>query len=214
MELQRNNITFGATTLYPIRIKKVIKGGYRNVKAYFEELSTQSKIDKKCVQEIQFAWRLAKSKHNYISDIASIFKNDCNLYNIPEYKYFITRLASQNGKISKKIASIIAVKFDNKKRKVILEYIQSASQVKKKTEVPHVKGAGELAILGLIKYAKEHGFKKIVLSSTNDSFYDKLGFKKIPKRISKYATDDSDYTLTFSKFESFIRKISEKYGIK
>lgn len=211
MELQRNNITFGAKTLYPIKIKKAIKGGYRRVKANFAELSTRSETDKKYIQEIQQAWQLAKSRDNYIGDIACSFRNDANLYDIPEYKYFITRLASKNGKMSKKIASIIAIKLDNKKRNIILEYIQSASQVKRKSAVPQVKGAGELAILGLIKYAKEHGFRKIVLNSTNDDFYDKLGFKKI---INKYAIDDPDYKLTFGKFEPFIRKISEKYGIK
>lgn len=212
MELKQTNINFGAKTLYPMMIKKAVKNGYRLVKADFAELSVRSKKDKQCIDELKKAWRFSSSENNYIHDIAQKFYDDAGFKTSPLYRYFVVRLASGKKKMSQKIASIMAVKIEPKEL-LFLDYIQSASQVKHNSNVPKVKGAGELGILGLIKLAKGSLLKRLCLSSTNDTFYDKLGFKFNYEHIQSVLSS-ATHSLPKRKYNSFIEKTEKKYNIQ
>ena len=211
MKLQQKNINFGAKTLYPMMVKKAVKNGYRLVKADFAELSVTSKRDLQCIKELKRAWRYSASENNYISDIAQKFQDDTSFETPPIYRYFVVRLASGKKKMSQKIASVMAVKIAPKEL-LFLDYIQSASQVKHNSNVPKVKGAGELGILGLIKLAKKNFLKKLSLSSVADSFYEKLGFQYHYGHIRGFSA--GTHHLPQNKFNCFIKKTEKKYNIQ
>ena len=79
--------------------------------------------------------------------------------------------------------------------------------------IPKVKGAGELGILGLIKLAKENLLKKLSLSSANDTFYNKLGFEFNYEYVQSVSSSVT-HSLPKRKYNSFIEKTEKKYNIQ
>ncbi|MCQ2958120.1 MAG: hypothetical protein MJ180_04365 [Candidatus Gastranaerophilales bacterium] len=207
MDIQQTNLNFGAKSIYPLKIRKFLKRGTRLVKADFAELSPYSKKDAEVVRKLKELWKYSTHQNNYIHDIANAFKDDSSFFT-PDYKYFMVRL--NNGKMPSRIASVALVKTEDSVLK--LNILQSSTYANTITPLPKLKGAGELNLLGLVKYAKTHLLKKIELKSTNNSFYDKLVFSKVLKEGSNLS-DLPTHVLESSKFDEFISKIEQKYKI-
>ena len=72
-----------------------------------------------------------------------------------------------------------------------------------------VKGGGELCLYGLVRLAKERNLDYVVLSSTNNAFYDHLEFGE------KYNFCNSTmFKLHKESYDEFLAKIEKKYGFR
>jgi len=212
VENRISNINFGARTLYPMNLKKALgNGNYKFLKANFAELSTNSKTDAQCIEDLREAWKSLDHKNNYISDIVNGFTSEMSFF-VKECKYFITRLAAKDKPLSQRVATITEVKPNGTTLKI--NFLQSVPKNPKYKDVLKVKGGGELTMLGIIKYAKEQGFKKIELVSTNNPFYAHMGLTKIiPADIIPRDEDDITHFLYRHRFDDFIKRTEEKYHI-
>ena len=57
-----------------------------------------------------------------------------------------------------------------------------------------------------VKVAKKEGYQKVDLYSTNNSFYQKIGFEKNPK--------SNFFSLDKSQYDSFLSRVEQKYNIQ
>ena len=94
---------------------------------------------------------------------------------------------------------------DRDKSLFAVDYLQAHPNIENK-QSPAIKGSGELMLYGCVKEAKEHGFKKVYISSSNNPFYEHLNLKP-GARNSTFIIDEADY-------DSFLAKVEQKYEIK
>lgn len=141
----------------------------------------------------------------YIFSIADSYYNDKD--------FNIYAIASKNKKKlrSKDIKSIFSLRFENKKGLKVcdLEFLQSAPEIADNPK-SSIKGSGEVALYYVVKLAKDNNCDRVTLSSTNNSFYENMGFemgvKKHPySKITPFYLEKSDY-------DWFLKRVEEKYG--
>lgn len=97
------------------------------------------------------------------------------------------------------------------KKQCRLEFLQAAPEIAD-NEKSSIRGSGELALYAAVHHAKETGCRQVTLTSTNDEFYDKVGFEMGVKKDYKkagwpYYLDEKDY-------DWFLEKVEKKYGFK
>ena len=94
-----------------------------------------------------------------------------------------------------------------RERSLSLKLLQSSPQILGKQEP--IKGSGENSISCIIDLAKKNQCQDLDLLSTNDSFYEYLGFEKdmaLKEGVSFMFLDED-------KFDPLVQKINRKYRI-
>lgn len=200
---QSVNYTFGTKPILPAKIK----GKTGNlIRVTFSMLDPNKTNDLQAIREIASNWIVPHKSTNYANNIANFFQMKNN-----NIKFFCIELSNKTKKLNNKIKSIIVTSNPDDINKELLEIhiLQSSPDIIMNPQEPYYKGAGISAIYGIVKLALIKGFKKINLISTNDSFYEHIGFKSIKN------TDPSEkinfFELEKDKFITFIKNYEEKY---
>lgn len=209
MQIQKNsttNINFKATPLYKVKLKNLQNGLNEFLDASFSELSQQTIKDLKLVKALSAKWKTAQNVDNYTSTIAGHFHNQ---ENEPYRKFFIVELKNKCLTQFVKTQSIIETTNPDlmNKSEFAISYLQSASAT---LNPPKVKGAGELAMYGAVKVARDSGFEKVTVYSTNDGFYKKIKFGTSEPELPI----GSMFTLWRKDFNKFLKKVEKKYNFK
>ena len=90
-----------------------------------------------------------------------------------------------------------------------LVYVQAAPEIANNPK-SSIKGAGEIALYSVVKYAKDHGCKKVTLLSANNGFYEKIGFEMGAKTY--YKSSNRDFYLEEKDYDQFLKRVEKKYG--
>lgn len=195
-------VNFGATKLDNIKLRqKVSDGTYKLVKANFYELDTKSAEDWGIMGKLCNLW---KNCTTYVKDIADDFF-DCD----PNSRFFMNEIVDE--KKGNKVTSLMQLSNSKTKpsKELHIYYLQASPDIANLKSSSPIKGSGELSLYEAVKIAKKDKCKKVVLCSTNDSFYDAMGFKK-----KKKGTFFTTYALTKKHFKDFLKKVEQKYDLK
>ncbi|MCQ2788939.1 MAG: hypothetical protein MJ229_01040 [bacterium] len=203
--INKKNTNFGATKLYNVNLKKMINGNMdKFIPAEIIKLDPNDAADKSQISKLFGPW----SRTEYGEDSFANF-----MHNI-EGNYFVTAIKDKAQELSKKITCFIqttdAKNAPNKTNYEIV-YLQAAPDLKKASEA--IKGSGELSMYNAVKEAKENGFKKVHVLSTNNPFYEHLGFDK-KLEIPIEDKEGGVFELPAQKFDEFLNKIAKKYNLK
>lgn len=141
----------------------------------------------------------------YICSIADSYYNDKD--------FNIYAIASKNKKklSTKDIKSLFVVKIENKKGLKVcdLEFLQSAPEIADNPK-SSIRGSGEVALYYVVKLAKENDCDRVTVTSTNNSFYENMGFEMVAKKypyskITPFYLEKKDY-------DWFLDRVEDKYG--
>ena len=116
---------------------------------------------------------------------------------------------SENLK-AKDIKSILQYEdsiIDGKKQCEII-YIQAAPEIANNKKAP-VKGAGELIVWAAVKHAKQTGCEEVFLTSTNNGFYENIGFENCKRQY----VFGNEFCLKSKDFDWFLKKTEKKYHL-
>lgn len=162
-------ITFGATRISPVNIKKAVnKKHFRDYKVNFAELNQCSDNDVRTLANLTNLWG---QKNSYCFDILEDF-----VYTESKKKVYI--LTSQKGNLNNvaadKILGICEV--SPQKDSLIVNYLETSPQYASFIKDRYIKGVGK-ALMNMIKVV--YNDLDIMLSSVSyaTGFYKKLGFK-------------------------------------
>ena len=202
----KNSLSFGQKHLYQINLKKRQQAGhYEFIPAYFSKLNPRNEDDRYFMEKLDGFWS-PKSDRNMAGDIAEDFfserKNKENNFYIIEKnddEYYVDTFCRTTA-----VVETTNPKSKNKS-KFEIKYLQTNPDILYQ-DTPEIKGSGELMLYGCVKEAKEHGFKKVYISSSNNPFYEHLNLKP-GERNSTFIIDEADY-------DSFLAKVEQKYEIK
>ena len=205
-------INFGATPVFRIKLKQYSNDGfYHLVNAKFSRLVYSNKNDCETMYKVCENWHAPKGFNNYADSIVYNFQTPR-----PYKRHFITELQEKGKNLYSRLTSIIELTNPQIQDKEIFEiyYIQSSPKILETKQLPLIKGAGELAVYGAVKLAKNNGFEKIRLLSTNDTFYEKIGFEQ-QSSLSRSRKNGvgSYYILPKEKYDLFMKNIERKYSL-
>ncbi|MBQ9688145.1 hypothetical protein IJV79_00755 [bacterium] len=193
--------SFGRVQLDTVNLKKhVFMNVFKPLTASFVELERDVSMDLAKVKNTLAAWGY---KANYLYDIAYNFENGCR----PQEKFYM--IETGDGKAT----NFMELRFPNPvaKEKVLeVRFLQSSPEIADKARASKIKGSGELALYEATKLAKENKIPKVVLTSVRDSFYEKVGFKK----TEQLTENSSEFELTESMYDDFMKRIESKYNLK
>ncbi len=192
---------FGAVKLDAVHLlEKNKKNIYKPVKANFYELETNCKKDIKLMKKLQRIWG---KKTEYADAVCDSFLSQKDYTS----RYFMI----QTTESKKKITNIMQTEIDsgNFENPIFeVKYLQSAPDIANMLE-PAVKGSGEVAMYEAVKMAQKGNWNSLVLFSSNNNFYNKLGLQKIYD-IGHLGL----FAITKENFAEFINKIKTKYKLK
>ena len=200
---------FGAVPIYSIKLKKLqYTGNYIPLSAKFSQISYKNQDDFDVIQNAAEKWQVYGDRDCFIGNIADDFKAPRS-----NEAYYITEMVMPKMDLFHRLVSVMEVtnpKWPDKKDFSIY-YLQSAPMIAYAKGKSPVKGAGELAIYGAVKLAKENGFENVKLFSSNNAFYDRIGFPRVRGReVSIFATP---YKLKEKDYDRFLSRIEEKYSL-
>lgn len=196
-------LSFGETPVCKINLKRKQKDDtYKFIPAHFSKLNPSDDKDELLVDRIKDVW--GKRNDSYAVEIASNFALQ-NGRSVNNNFYVISRDDLKDP--YRKITCIMQTTStdDRDKSLFAVDYLQAHPNIENK-QSPAIKGSGELSLYGCVKEAKEHGFKKVYISSSNNPFYEHLNLKP-GERNSTFIIDEADY-------DSFLAKVEQKYEIK
>lgn len=199
----RQKLSFGETPVCKINLKRKQKDDtYKFIPAHFSKLTPSEDKDELLVDRIKDVW--GKRNDSYAVDIASNFALQ-NGRSVNNNFYVISRDDMKDP--YRKITCIMQTTSTDErdKSKFSIDYLQAHPNIEN-NPFSKIKGSGELSLYGCVKEAKEHGFKEVYISSSNNPFYEHLNLKP-GARNSTFIIDEADY-------DSFLARIEEKYGIK
>lgn len=184
-----NNLSFGSKPIYRMNVISR-KRNNEFIPVLFSELDKSSDSDIALMSSLNSTkWSLCP----IFSQLCEDFTNKK-----PGKNFFIIESIYNNT--VDRIKSIISI--TKEKTKITVNQLISSPKEQEENEI---KGAGATAILGIIKIAKKENIPEISLCSTEDIFYERLGFKQ------------DDFTclmqLGSEKFDKVIETISRKYKI-
>ena len=90
-----------------------------------------------------------------------------------------------------------------------INFLQSAPEIADNKR-SSIRGAGALALYAVVDYAKRHNHSKVCLFSSNNSFYENMGFENSGKKGSYLS--NCDFHLDKRDYDWFLDKIRKKYG--
>ena len=195
-----NSISFTSKYIMDVNLKR--RSTKNPIKAQVRELDF-SKEDDRLIFNLGTMW----SKALYIdSIIKNYFKGGKN-------KFYIVTTGNNEDVKAKDVKSILYFKDTTKngKKECSLEFIQAAPEIAD-NEKSSIKGSGEVIVYALVKHAKETGCERINLTSTNNEFYENLGFEMgVKKDFTKAGTP---FYLDKKDYDWFLSKVEKKYGFK
>ena len=113
---------------------------------------------------------------------------------------------------SKDVKSLILYQDDVKKGKKECKilYLQASPEIadNKKSAI---KGAGIIAIYTVVKHAKEKKCARINLMSSNNSFYEHIGFTQEPPISPLYSA--REFYLDAKDYDAFLKKVETQYKL-
>lgn len=198
-----HNNSFGATKLDSINLlKRVGKDSFTPIKANFNLLNFDNKDDVKLICQIKNKWADITTYGNVICKDFLERLSDC-------FYFAIEALDGKESKITNLAEVEIKPGKTLGKNTCYVNFLQSAPNIAKKADTTPIKGSGELAMYEIVKFAKKTNCKSVKLTSSADSFYEKLGFKvKLKeKKLNKFELKES-------KFKDFMKHIEKKYDLK
>lgn len=207
-----SNVSFGANPLYDINLKKIVgEDLIEQIPAKFSQLVLKNEDDTWAMINIEDIWsKIAKTDYT-----GMITKNFIDAKK-PERAYYVV----ESGDTSKELFDRLTCIMETTNPKTVLNkdyfevhFLQSHPDIVNKAPGA-LKGSGELSLYGAVRVAKENGFKKVQLFSSNDGFYDKMGFVKTESISDEAGSSGGMYELSSDMFDSFLKKIEEKYKLK
>ncbi len=196
-----NKASFGATILDNVTLRKKTLSGYKTVEGFVSQLTKDDAGDIARLQGIKENWRKSTIYSNEIID------NFCQ--NLKKKNFYITELKDNCVRIKNRICCMMQTTdptVNQMRDKFRIDLLQSAPAIANKGSSSKIKGAGELAVYEAVKVAKKEGYQKVDLYSTNNSFYQKIGFEKNPK--------SNFFSLDKSQYDKFLSRIEQKYNIQ
>lgn len=204
-----HSVSFTANPLYKINLKEVAEEGIqRLVPGSFSELVLKDQKDEWALLNVEEMWsKIDKTDYTRCFTDNFIKEKDSR-------SYFVTEFVDSAKDLQDRITCLIETtnpKTVQNKDLFEIDLLQASPLIANKGNSAPIKGSGELSLYGAVKIAKENGFKKVGLISTNNSFYEKMGFTEIEKVDP---VEGSWYELAADKFDDFLAKIAEKYNLE
>lgn len=195
-----NDVNFGAQKLYDVNLRRRTTG--RKLKAQVFALDSSAR-DKNLFFNLYLGWGVTQ-------------------YALPMYqnyhrggkdKFIAVSLGNEPHPRAGNIQSVVNfkdVRVKGKKECRII-YLQSAPNIADNPK-SSVRGAGEVALYAVVKYAKKNKCSRISLLSTNNDFYERIGFKMGVK--SHPLSNICEYYLEEKDYNAFLGMIEKKYSFK
>ncbi len=207
---QSKAVPFTANPLYDINLRKLTNDvDYKNIPAKFSELIIGDDIDHSAMKKLKELWK-------HITDYGSTFADNFDKQKA-EKSYYLTEVVDDSKSLYDRITCVVETTNPKKSanKDVFDIHLLQASPKLANKQASEIKGSGELSLYGAVKVAKENEFKKISLISTNDSFYDKMGFEKVDMLDPDESmfNEGGIYELAADKYDDFLNKIEQKYNL-
>lgn len=209
-----HNISFGTNPLYSIKLKKLIgPEKYETINAKFSELAADSIDDILAICKVNDNWpRIGKTQYS------GLISENFTQGKEPERAHFVIETVDAAKELANRITCLVETTHPTKvlnKDVFKIHFIQASPDIVNIKPSP-IKGSGELSLYGAVRLANENGFKRIQLDSSNDSFYEAMGFKRAGNMydVCEFENEGGIYRLSSRKFGQFLKKIENKYDIK
>lgn len=197
------NSSFGSTKIDNVKLLKRISGdSFTPIKAHFNLLNNNDKEDVKLICNLKKSW---ENLTTYGTAICKDFLSGLN----DRFYFAIEALDGKESKITNLAEVEIKPGKTLGKKTCHVNFLQSAPDIAKKADTTPIKGSGELAMYEIVKFAKKTNCKSVKLTSSADSFYEKLGFK-----VTSKDKNLNKFELKESKFKDFMKHIEKKYDLK
>lgn len=197
---KNNDITFCARKIQDVNLKK--RKGKQIIPAQICELN-YSEYDKNLLLNLASYWR----DTSYASDIVDDYYVGYNS------RYFAVALGNSSNVKADDIKSIVEfeVRYDDYDDDgyCYINYLQAAPEIANNKKSP-IRGAGELALYAVVDFAKKNNYRKVALYSSNNSFYEKMGFENDGRRYK--VCPNCDFHLDKYDYDWFLEHVRKKYG--
>ncbi len=193
-----NDIAFGAKFLYKVKLKDRITK--EPIQAQVFEMDF-SKSDKNLLTRLLEKWKMTEYFYSIFSDYNEGRKS----------KYLAVALGESKSLDENNIKSLVEFQrgmIGRKKRCEVL-YLQCSPEIANNPKSP-IRGAGEVALFGVVKYAKKNKHSEIVLFSTNNEFYKRIGF--IPEDEVCATMPCCNFSLENQDYDNFLKNVKAKYN--
>lgn len=192
-------ISFGEKLLYNIKLKERLENDtFSKTDSSFASLNPDDKRDTELIKKLETLW----NPSGYAAVIAEEFLHPYKSKN--SSFYIIKKNSPPDDTLHKTTCIASTTNVDNTDKSAFeIDYIQTSPDISQSDE-PQIKGSGELMIYGCVKEAQKYGFQKVSIFSSNNSFYEHLGFNKAAYRW---------YELPSSQYDEFLERVEKKYGM-
>lgn len=192
-------ISFGETPLYNIKLKERLENDtFSKTDGTFASLNPDDKNDAELIKKLETLW----NPSGYAAVIAEEFLHPHKSKN--SSFYIIEKNSPANDTLHKTTCIASTTNVDNTDKSAFeIDYIQTSPDISQ-SDKPQIKGSGELMVYGCVKEAQKYGFQKVSIFSSNNSFYEHLGFNKAAYRW---------YELPSSQYDEFLERVEKKYGM-
>lgn len=199
-------VPFSANPLYKINLRKVAPQGEKLIPANFSELIIHDFNDEWAMLNVQDIWS-KMGDTPYADGIIDRFINPAD-----NAKFYITEICDDTKELWNRITCLLKTTdpLQNDKSKLEIRLLQASPAIANNPDTA-IKGSGELSLYGAVKLAKENGFKKLELLSTNNSFYEKMGLTAHPEIYND--PEGCYYELAADRFDDFLSRVEKKYNI-
>ncbi len=188
----KNKISFKSLPLYNVNLVKVNhKGEQELMPAFFSYITSRSTVDWNAVMKLKDD---LSDKTKYYSAMAGDF-----LSGLSSEAFYVIEKDNGAKNLADRIICLMQTsvpKWFNGKKPFSIKFLEvNPNQVRNATE--KIKGSGEMSLFGAVRVARSHGYEKVSLRSTSDSFYEKTGFKKFESSSGEqlYELKKEDYDL-------------------
>lgn len=193
------DLNFCANYLYDVNLRR--RTTKRPIGAKVVELDFSDKDDLLMLNLASF-WRAT----SYFSPISSDYCKNSN-----KFKFFAIVDGNNSEPNAKDVKSLVQFRVcedKNEGKTCDIIYLQCASDIAD-NEKSSIRGAGELAVYSVVNYAKKCGCEKVTLQSTNNGFYENIGFEMGAgySPISGYCP----FYLDKKDYDWFLKRVEEKY---
>lgn len=193
-------ISFGERPLYNIKLKERLENDtFSKTDGTFASLNPDDKRDTELIKKLETLW----NPSGYAAVIAEEFLHPYKSKN--SSFYIIEKNSPANDTLHKTTCIASATNVDNTDKSAFeIDYIQTTPDISQ-SDNPQIKGSGELMVYGCVKEAQKYGFQKVSIFSSNNSFYEHLGFNKVAYRW---------YELPSSQYDEFLERVEKKYAME
>jgi hypothetical protein len=208
---QTSPVNFKSTPLHHVNIRKVENGatvGFE--KMMFSKLDNGDSTDRVAVKFIGQNWVGAP-----YAKLFDEWFNEKPLTKSIEPRHYAVELLDKGKDLAEKIQGLLRVKIENYShgKNLDVSLIQShpdllyTSKYKKRS----LAGFGEVMLGECFKIAKKENAGTLVISSTNDEFYDKT-FERAKIKIWNTSINSGGvFRIEKSEFDKYINYVNEKY---